>query len=90
MKNIQESIWRQRKHKVHEFDGNSKLLLRSIIINFPKQNTFMKKVNESLIDCNFISILKLQKEIPQRLEKKRNSWIQDKQTKFGSHEFIPM
>lgn len=59
MKNIQESIWRQRKQKVREFDGNNKLPLSSIIINFPKQNTFMKKVNESLIDRNFIRILQL-------------------------------
>lgn len=61
MKNIQEPIWCQRKHKAREFDGNNKLPLSSIIIiiNFPKQNTFMKKVNEPLIDHNLISILQL-------------------------------
>jgi len=58
---MQEPLCHQRKHKAHEFDGNDKLPLSSIImvINFPKQNTFMKKVNEQLIDCNFIRILQL-------------------------------
>lgn len=41
MKNIQEPIWHQGKHKAHELDVNNKLPLGSIIIiiNFPKQNT---------------------------------------------------
>lgn len=41
-----------------EFNGNNKLPLSSII-NFPKQNTSMNKVNEPLIDRNFVRILQL-------------------------------